>query len=129
MRFKCLTCERTISRWYDIDPVRGDLLARPWYIDAIGSQHLAIVCINCGTIHDCSRSLLRRLLSGGFRAPLKVHDDINPMELGMMIMDRTPNPSTDLRTFAINELGIPEEVVDILVARKLLGRAFAKSDK
>ena len=49
------------------------------------------------------------------------------MELGVEIMIRTPDPSANSRAFAINELGTPEEVVDILVARKLLGWAFAKS--
>jgi hypothetical protein len=127
MRFKCLTCDKTISRSYDADPIRGDLLGRPWYIDESGLKHLAIVCLNCGTIHDCSGSFLRGLLSG-FRTPLKIHNDMNPMELGVMIMARTPDSSINFRAFAIDEFGIPEEVIDVLVARKLLGWAFAKSD-
>ena len=124
MRFRCLTCDQTVSRPYDVDPIKGDLLGRPWYIDDAVLKHLAIVCLKCGTIHDCSGSLLRGLLSA-FRTPMKVHDDINPMELGMMIMAHTADPSTNSRRFAINELGIPEEVIDVLVARKLLGWAFA----
>ena len=49
------------------------------------------------------------------------------MELGLIIMHSTPDPSTHSRAFAIQEVGIPEEVIDVLVARKLLGWAFAKS--
>jgi hypothetical protein len=126
MRFKCLTCEKAVSKSYDVDHIRGDLLGRPWYIDEAGLKHLAIVCLNCGTIHDCSGSLLRGLLSG-LRSPFKVHRDINPMELGVMVMTRTDDPSTNSRAFAINELGIPEEVIDVLVKRKLLGWAFARA--
>lgn len=81
MRFKCLTCQKTVSKSYDVDRMKGDLLGRPWYIDETGLKHLAIVCLNCRTIHDCSDSLLRGLLSG-LRRPLKVHHDINPMENG-----------------------------------------------
>ena len=44
-----------------------------------------------------------------------------------MIMHSTPDPSAHSRAFAIHEVGIPEEVIDVLVARKLLGWAFAKS--
>jgi hypothetical protein len=43
-----------------------------------------------------------------------------------MIMARTSNQSTNSRAFAINELG-KEKVIDVIVARKLLGCAFAKS--
>jgi hypothetical protein len=46
---------------------------------------------------------------------------MNPMELGMMIMASTTDPSASSRAFAIDELGIPEEVNGILVARKLPG--------
>jgi hypothetical protein len=109
-----------------MDPVSGDVFGVPWYVDETGLRHVAIVYLNCGTIHDCSASLLRGLLSG-FRSPWKVHHDMNPMELGTMLMAHISDPSTDSRAFAINELGIPEKVIDVLVARKLLGWAFAKS--
>ncbi|WP_416224131.1 group II intron maturase-specific domain-containing protein [Thiohalophilus sp.] len=33
MKLKCLTCGKTVSKSYDVDPVNGDLLGRPWYID------------------------------------------------------------------------------------------------
>lgn len=125
MKLKCLTCRKTVSKSYDVDPVNGDLLGRPWYIDENELKHLAIVCLHCGTIHDSSGSLLRGVLSG-FRSPLKIHNDINPMELGMMIMGRSKHPETESRQIAINDFGIPEQIIDVLVERKLLGHAFAK---
>jgi hypothetical protein len=103
MRFRCLTCDKTIRKSYDVDRVQGDLLGRPWYIDDTGLKHVAIVCLNCGTIHDCSGSLVRGLLSG-FMSPLEVHHDMNPMELGVMIMASTTDPSASSRAFAIDEL-------------------------
>lgn len=125
MKVKCSTCGKTISKSYDVNPTNGDLLARPWYIDESGLKHLAIVCLHCGTIHDSSGSLFRGVLSG-FKSPLKIHNDINPMQLGMMIMSRSEHPEKESRKIAINELGIPEIVIDVLVKRKLLGHAFAK---
>lgn len=125
MKFKCLTCGATVSKSYNVDPANGDLLGLPWYIDDKGLKHLAIVCLHCGTIHDCSVSLLRAVLSA-FRSPLKIHNDINPMELGMMIMGRSEHPETESRQIAINDFGIPERIIDVLVERKVLGHAFAK---
>lgn len=125
MKFKCLACHKTIERSYQVDPVDGDLFGGPWYIDETGLKHLTLVCLNCGTIHDVSGSFLRGILTG-FRSPVKVHNDINPMELGLMVMQRTDNPETESRRVAIEELGIPERVIDVLVERKFLGFAFAK---
>ena len=41
-------------------------------------------------------------------------------------MGRSEHPETESRKMAINDLGIPEKVIDVLVERKLLGHAFAK---
>jgi hypothetical protein len=88
-------------------------------------NHLAIVCLHCGTIHDCSGSVLRGLLTA-FRSALKVHDDINPMELSMLVMQHTERPETESRAVAVKKLGIPEVVIDVLLERNILGHAFRK---
>lgn len=124
MKFKCVTCHKVISKSYDVDPNAADVLGRPWYRDDSGLNHLAIVCLHCGTLHDCSGSILRGLLSG-FRSALKVHDDLNPMELSMLVMQHTSQPETESRRIAVEKLGIPRAVIDALVERKILGHAFA----
>jgi|LGVC01.1.fsa_nt_gb hypothetical protein len=125
MKFKCLTCEKTISKDYDVDPIHGDALWHPWYRDDSGLNHSALVCLHCGTIHDVSGSFLHGLFSL-FQCPLKVHNDINPLELAIAVTEYTQHPKTESRHIAINSFGIPEKVVDVLVKRELLGNAFAK---
>ena len=129
MKFRCITCGKTLSRSYDTDPEHGDLLGRPWYRDKSGLNHLVIVCLECGTIHDVSGSISRSLLMPllGGRTPLKVHQDINPMELALMVteyQDKTPNKSA--REIAVKDLGIPEKVVEVLVERNILGPVFGQ---
>lgn len=76
-------------------------------------------------VGDASGSMLRGLLTG-FRSALKVHDDLNPMELSMLVMQHTDHPEIESRTVAVNKLRIPEVVIDVLVERNILGRAFRK---
>lgn len=125
MKFTCVTCHKVLSKSYDVDARGADLLGRPWYRDESGLNHLAVVCLHCGTIHDASGSMLRWLLSG-FRSALKVHDDLNPMEISMLVMQHTDDPETESRIVAVKKLGIPEVVIDALVERNILGHAFRK---
>ncbi len=125
MKFTCVTCQKVLSKSYDVDPRGADLLGRPWYRDDNGLNHLAVVCLHCGTIHDASGSVLRSILSG-FRSALKFHDDLNPMELSMLVMQQTDHPETESRMVAVTKLGIPEVVIDVLVERNILGHAFRK---
>lgn len=124
MKFKCFTCHEVLSKSYDVDPAHGDIISRPWYRDETGLNHLAIACLLCGTIHDASGSFLRGVLSG-FTSPLKVHNDLNPMELGTLIMQRTDHPESESRRIAVSEIGIPEEIIDVLLQRNILGSAFS----
>jgi hypothetical protein len=127
MKLKCLACKKTISKPYAADRVNGDLFGCPWYIDDTGLKHLALVCLHCGTIHDASGSVLRALLTG-FKSPMKIHNDINPMELSMMIMSRSDGNEIAFRNVAIDDIGIPERVIDVLVERKILGHAFQRKE-
>ena len=124
MKLKCLTCAKTVSTSYDADRSRGDVLGRPWYVDETGLKHLAIVCLYCGTIHDCSGSMLRALLTG-FKRPVNIHGSISPLELSAMIMARSQHPEAS-RQVAVQELGIPEAVIDVLLERNILGQAFSE---
>jgi hypothetical protein len=44
-----------------------------------------------------------------------------------MIQGKTQSPETDSREVAIRELGIPEDVIDVLLQRRILGRAFGRA--
>lgn len=137
MDFKCNCCGKTLSRPYSVDPVHSDIYTRPWYIDDQGLEHLVVVCLECGTIHDCSGSILKGLFTFGHN-PVTIHDSINlielvtindsinPMELGIMIMEHCKHPEIESREVAIRKLGIPEDIIDILLKRNILGPAFAR---
>jgi hypothetical protein len=111
---------------YAIDPAHGEIYAQRWYADSTGLQHLAIVCLHCGTIHDCSGSFLKGLLSL-FSSSLKVHADITPLDLAEMIQARSHHPEAESREIAVSVLGIPDGVIDVLVERRILGPAFQPS--
>lgn len=125
MRFTCICCGKKLTRSYGTDRVNGDIYAQAWYVDSTGLKHLAIVCLACGTIHDCSGSFLRGLLTLG-RSPVTIHRDINPLELSAMIMDRSQHPELESREVAIRQLGIPEGIIDVLLERNILGQAFVR---
>jgi hypothetical protein len=80
VRLTCRTCRRMCSRSYDKDRAGGDLLGRPWYVDETGLKHLAIACLHCGTIHDCTGSLVA-IFSGG----LRIRDRTSPVDLALMV--------------------------------------------
>ena len=123
MNFQCRCCGALLSRSYDSDRTAGDVLGRPWYRDDTGLNHLAIVCLNCGTIHDCSGSAIRALLTLG-KTKYKCHNSIDPLQLSTMVRSMTGGLTSDARTIAVEKLGIPESVVNALVERTLLGPAF-----
>ena len=122
--FTCLCCNKRLTRPYDQDQGAGDVLARPWYRDDSGEKHLAVVCLECGTIHDVSGSFLKGLLSG-FKKPYKVNRDINPMELGIAVMDKVKAGEGTARDLVMKYFGMPKQILDILVRRKFLGPAFS----
>jgi hypothetical protein len=122
MIFKCKVCGEESEVKGDRNRSHTRLYARPWYVDGNGLKHLIVVCLQCGGIHDCSGSFLKGLLTG-FRNPLKIHDDINPFEISVLIMERLKAGESG-RQIAIEEFGIPEDVIDVLVDRNILGPAF-----
>jgi hypothetical protein len=125
MKFTCSTCEKKLTKSYDDNPSVADFLGRPWYKVENGLNHLVIVCLHCGTIHDTSGSFLTGLFSG-FQSMLKVHEDINPIELSLIVKKHTGGPSANSRKIVIKEMKLPEKVLDVLVEKNILGVAFKK---
>lgn len=126
MSFRCQCCKKLLSTSYDSDQEHGDLLGRRWYRDQAGLNHLAIVCLECGAIHDCSGSAFRSIVTFG-KSRMKIHSCVDPVQLSVMVRNLTDDPRAKSRTVAIGELGLPESVIDVLVNRKILGRAFASA--
>jgi len=120
--FRCVTCGSIASKGYE--GLGGDTLELPWYTDETRQGHVAIVCLHCGTIHDCSGSSLQGLRAI-FKSQVKVYRAIRPSELSVMVMGRTVDPSVS-RQVAIRDFQIPERVIDLLVERNLLGPIFGR---
>ena len=106
------------------DPANGDMLLRPWYCGEDGLRHAIVLCLRCGAIYDAVGSIRSALFSLGKR-PYKAVQTFSPVEFSDMILKACPDPARS-RSFAIDELAIPPEVVDVMVERKILGDAFAK---
>lgn len=125
-RFKCRCCRRVLASSYDQDPDHGELLFRLWYVDDSGLKHFAVTCLHCGTIHDGFATSLRSIFTL-MRRPIKVINDINPLEIAEGLLSRkSPDDSIDCREVLMSELRLPEEVIDVLVHRGLLGPAFGR---
>lgn len=121
MRFQCKGCGRTLSQSYASDPSNGDVYARPWYSDDAGLAHLMIVCLSCGTVHDCSGSFLKGLLTLG-RSPMKVHGVIPLRTVIESVVTRMLSRTPASAAFSHGQPAIPDEVVNVLIKRGLFER-------
>ena len=68
---------------------------------------------------------MTKAILSDFKFVAKIHRSISPVELSVMIMGRTHDPTAS-RHVAVQELRIPEKVIDVLLERNILGHAFAK---
>lgn len=124
MTIKCANCQQALSRSYDDDRKLANFIRRPWYRDRDRTAHMAIACLRCGTVHDCSESLLRTLTATFTKQRLRVHRTISPDGLVRAVMQRADNPDLEARDIVIKQLGIKPDVLDALVERELIGPAF-----
>jgi hypothetical protein len=127
MKFKCRACNENVGISYDVDQTNGNLIGRPWYVDESGLNHLAIVCLKCGTIHDASGSTSRAFLTL-FKSKLKVHGVINPVQLSELVLDKVGREPALFRDTAIEYIGLPAPIIDALVERNILGKAFERKE-
>ena len=119
MKFKCVACGKVLSNPYDVDPLNGNIIMRPWYTDQNGLNHSAIACLECGTIHDTSGSIWRFLLSVFINRFMKVHSTIHPMN-ETILKDYHGKYPTVARKKYLHDMGISKDIVDALASRKII---------
>jgi hypothetical protein len=118
LSFICQGCGKKLRTSYDVDRERGDMRMTRWYRDETGLSHFAMACLLCGCIHDTSGSAARTLGLLMGRIPLKVHGFIRLADLIQKI-EESATPM-QIPRYLTATLGIPAEVVDILIERRLL---------
>lgn len=116
MRFKCHGCGKVLTRSYSGDRTHGDIYASPWYMDASGLRHLGIVCLACGTVHDCSGAFLKGLITFG-RNPMKVHQHIRPAVVNEMAMAQVLSRASGTHPGEHGRISIPDGVINVLTER------------
>jgi hypothetical protein len=129
MRFKCSCCRATLGKFCPKVGGDGDFTGGPWYVDENRLNHNAFICLHCGTIHDAVGSVTRTLgfiLSFGNSMPMKVVGTMNPMELGMILMNDEHYGVESAREIVVRELGLKPRWIDVMLDRKVLGHAFEK---
>jgi Sel1 repeat len=60
VNFRCKTCRTMLDEAYS-EPnhtSNANFYMKQWYVDDRGSIHTLIVCLHCGTFHDCTASIL-----------------------------------------------------------------------
>jgi hypothetical protein len=115
MHFKCFICKRTIDISYDMDPVNGNIMMRPWYVeDETGLNHQAVLCLKCFTVHDTSGSTLRFVFQSFLSRPLKIHCAIRPINEGIVELTYSSGNSELINSF-------PADIINLLVKNKKLG--------
>lgn len=119
MKFFCRNCGAKITKSIDTGEPNPDVMGRPWYTDERGENHLAMMCLHCGTIHDTKPSLLKMALFFLGISPLKTYGVLLPEAIALKALSFQ-------RPLDVAEYyGFPEVMLHALADRKILGPAFS----
>lgn len=101
------------------------MIAFNYYQDRQGMNHTGIICLNCGTIHDCIMSFVKIVPSLlGIGNPYKiVNVELLPV-WSMEVAEHKENFGINCRESAVMAVGIPEHIINTLRARRKLGECF-----
>ena len=123
MKFKCSDCNKngnisTISNLKD----NTDFLVKQCYKDSAGLIHTLLICLNCGTFHDCKISFLKSLI----KRPYSVQGILkNKVITEKVTLAREQNIEKTINEYALEFMGIDNSTLDFLVERKLYPPSFS----
>jgi hypothetical protein len=91
------------------------MLVSPWYKDETGTNHIAILCLHCKTLHDTKPSILKAVFSFS-RSPLSVDGYFTQSDLSKLIQKASEaSGENDKYTIATNELRLPPKIVQRII--------------
>lgn len=122
MKFRCACCHATLSTRPRSEEGRNEVVAFPWYRDNRNLNHLGVVCLHCGTIHDAHASIVNTILSPITGNPLRVISSVTPFEIGHVLLNA--GRTADARDALKEIFSVPDWIIDILVEKRLLGGAY-----
>lgn len=124
MNFKCSNRKKKIGKSYDVDISNADLIGRPWYTDDTGLNHMAIMCLYCGTIHDCIGANPLISILTAFRKNTKTIRYYTLKQIKELISLRcfeTKKSQTDILKA---ELKLPNTINELILSSKFIGKGI-----
>ncbi len=124
MKFKCSHCGAN-----EIVKIQtSKMMAFNYYKDNKKRQHTGIICLKCGTIHDCLISFIKiipALLK--ITNPYKVVDvELLPIWLAK-VQKHMQDLDLNCMEAATMAVGIPKHIIDLLKDKGTLGECFEES--
>lgn len=127
MKFKCSDCGHkgdigTISNLKS----NTDFLVKQWYKDNNGFIHTLVICLKCGTFHDCKISFLKSLL----KKPYKVQGILkNNVIKEKVNLAKKQNEEKTTNEHALEFMGIDNSTLNFLIEKKLYPSNFSVNYK
>lgn len=127
MKFKCSDCNQngnigTISNLKS----NTDFLVKQWYKDNNGLIHTLLICLKCGTFHDCKISFLKSL----FKKPYKVQGILkNKVIKEKVTLAKEQSGEKTTNELALEFMGIDNSTLDFLIEKKLYPSSFSVNYK
>ena len=120
MNITCRSCGTLLKRTSKTELSKADFVGAPWYVDEKRMRHLALVCLHCGTLHDClaaqKPAIFTALMSPLKINMIKVTATLNIQEVAQRI---TSQAETGVQADA-SDHGIPAQIVQALQERQFL---------
>jgi hypothetical protein len=118
IKLRCKGCDEMLSgkNSYDVDPINGTSITRPWYTDETGLNHMAVACLKCGTIHDIIPSIIKIFIG----RPYKVYNTINVRDESFLREYKGKSPEA-FRKVQLRNIMISRDIIDAMVERHILG--------
>ena len=124
MKFKCSFCEKNeVVKMQD-----AEMIAFNYYKDDKGANHTGIICLECGTIHDCLISFVKIIPT-----LLRITNPYKVVNIKLL-----PDWLTEVAKYkkelnincmesAVMAVEIPEHIIEILKEKGTLGECFNDS--
>jgi hypothetical protein len=127
VKFKCSDCNQngnigTLGNLKD----NTDFIVKQWYKDNNGLIHTLLICLHCGTFHDCKISFLKSL----FKRPYKVQGILkNKVIIEKIKLAKEQTSEKTINEHALSFMGINNATLDFLVEKKLYPPNFSVNFK
>jgi len=123
MKFKCILCNKNGV----LGAYNTEMITFNYHKDNKGMNHTGIICLECGTIHDCLISYIKIIptllrISHPYKI---VNVEYLPVWLNEVAKYKQ-DLNLNCMESAVMAVGIPEHVIELLKGKVKLGECFEK---